>query len=418
MFVEATSSIQRLTPRTKLRLTTAYFGAFIGLGLTTGALGPTLPALASQTNRPFSAISYSFTFRSLGYVFGSLGSGKLFDKQQGNIAMGLLMLAASITFFLIPLAHNFIFLLSIMLALGAVEAGLDVGANTLLVRVHQERVAPYMSAMHSCFGVGALLAPLIIAQLTVASFRTIDSYFVLAMVLLPVSVFILSQPNVKRLNRDPSLKKGRSRSARKTMFALSLFFFLYVGAEVGFAGWIFTYSVTTKLGTTMTAAYLTSLFWGSLTVGRALMIPVAARVKPEAILMVSLVGALVSLATMLTASLSLPVISGATMALGFSMASIFPATMSLAGRRMTLTGSVTGWFVVGASLGATTIPWLIGQVFSERRPTMAIVLPALALSTASVFLIVLFVLEHLSRSEQQGPQTLGSTADSATVLVR
>src|SRR5262245_51854908 len=98
MAIEATSLIQTGISRgTKSRLTIAYFAAFIGLGLTTGALGPTLPALAAQSNRPLSAISYAFTLRSLGYVFGSIVSGKLFDKHRGNNVMGLLMLAASIT---------------------------------------------------------------------------------------------------------------------------------------------------------------------------------------------------------------------------------------------------------------------------------------------------------------------------------
>ncbi len=190
-------------------------------------------------------------------------------------------------------------MLAIMLLLGAFEAGLDVGANTLLVRVHQTRVAPYMSAMHSCFGVGALLAPIIVAQLTLANVQAINSYFVIAIILLPVSLLLLGLPQVEASGRDYSLEGDKPRGKQITIFALSLFLFLYVGAEVGFAGWIFTYAVTTKLGTAATAAYLTSLFWGSLTLGRALMIPVAARLKPETILTASLAGALLSFATML-----------------------------------------------------------------------------------------------------------------------
>ena len=405
------------TGRTRLRLTIAYFATFIGLGLTTGSLGPTLPALALQTNRSLSAISYLFTFRSLGYVLGSLRSGKLFDKQPGNLVMGIMLILTSISVVLVPLANNLAALLTIMFALGAVEASLDVGANTLLIQVHKNRVAPYMSAMHSCFGIGALLAPIILAQLTRASFAATDTYFVLALLLLPVAVFTLRLPSLQASNHA-QIEDSRGTKTRVVIFAISLFLFLYVGAEVGFAGWIFTYAVTTKLGTSVAAAYLVSLFWGSLTVGRVLMIPIAARLKPEFMLVTSLVGALLSLATRLIAASSLLVVSTATAGLGLSMASIFPATMSLASRRLKVTGSVTGWFVVGASLGATTIPWLIGQVFSERRPSIAIVLPALALGTASVLLMVLFVLERLSRSEQHRRQTLGSTADSATVLAR
>lgn len=66
------------------RLTVAYFAAFVFLGLTTGSLGPTLPSLAEQTQVGLSAISYLFTARSAGYLFGSVLSGKLFDRRSGN----------------------------------------------------------------------------------------------------------------------------------------------------------------------------------------------------------------------------------------------------------------------------------------------------------------------------------------------
>lgn len=54
------------------------------------------------------------------------------------------------------------------------------------------------------------------------------------------------------------------------------------------------------------------------------------------------------------------------------MASIFPTTLSLAERRMTITGHVTGWFIVGASAGCMFLPWLIGQLFEAVGPRAAI----------------------------------------------
>jgi FHS family Na+ dependent glucose MFS transporter 1 len=54
--------------------------------------------------------------------------------------------------------------------------------------------------------------------------------------------------------------------------------------------------------------------------------------------------------------------------LGFAMASIFPTMISLAERRMTITGTVTSWFFVGASVGGMFLPWLIGQLFESVGP--------------------------------------------------
>ena len=39
--------------------------------------------------------------------------------------------------------------------------------------------------------------------------------------------------------------------------------------------------------------------------------------------------------------------------------------MSLAARRMNMTGQIAGLFFVGASIGATILPWLIGYLFDS-----------------------------------------------------
>jgi len=75
------------------------------------------------------------------------------------------------------------------------------------------------------------------------------------------------------------------------------------------------------------------------------------------------------------------------------MAPIFPTTLSLTGRRMRLTGHVTGWFIVGASAGSMLIPLLIGQAFSAIGPLFVIVIATSALAIA--FAVLVFVIRNL-----------------------
>jgi fucose permease len=49
--------------------------------------------------------------------------------------------------------------------------------------------------------------------------------------------------------------------------------------------------------------------------------------------------------------------------LGLFMASVFPTTLVLAGERMRVTGSITGWFLFGGGVGGMIMPWVIGQAF-------------------------------------------------------
>ena len=149
---------------------------------------------------------------------------------------------------------------------------------------------------------------------------------------------------------------------------IALFFFLYTGAEISFGGWIFTYAMALGLSGETAAAYLTSAFWGAITLGRLLTIPVAARLRPRSILLGGLVGCLVSVGIILLWSNALAATWLGTLGLGFSMASIFPTTLSLAERRLTITGRVSGWFFAGASAGGMTLPWLIGQLFEPIGP--------------------------------------------------
>jgi FHS family Na+ dependent glucose MFS transporter 1 len=299
--------------------------------------------------------------------------------------MAAMLLAMAIMMALVPLAPHLWLLLVVMLMLGASEAGLDVGVNTLLVWVHGNRVAPFMNAMHSFFGIGALVAPIVVAQTALFNYPTTHSYFVLALLLLPVAAYTVRLPSPVPAAAP---KHEESPIYTRLVVLIALFLFLYVGAEVGFAGWIFTYTIELKLSEATTAAYLTSLFWGSLTLGRMLTIPVAVRFRPRSILMGSLAGCLLSLGLMLLKSGTFAAILIGTTGLGLSMAAIFPTTLSLAGRRMRMTGQVTGWLVLGSSLGAMLVPLIIGQFFQSIGPYVLMFVTTMILLAAVAVLTV------------------------------
>jgi fucose permease len=64
------------------------------------------------------------------------------------------------------------------------------------------------------------------------------------------------------------------------------------------------------------------------------------------------------------------------------MASIFPTTLSFAGRRMKMTGQVTGWLVVAASAGSMLIPLVIGQAFRSVGPRVVMIVTTTTLLAA------------------------------------
>ena len=175
--------------------TIGYYVAFVALGLVMASLGPTLTGLAEHTRTHLSEISVLFTARALGYLIGSFQGGRLYDRVPGQpvMAAGLLVMAATMA--LAP-AISWLWLLgAVLLVLGAAEGTVDVGGNTLLVWVHGHQVGPFMNGLHFFFGLGAFLAPIIVAQAVLVSGDIAWAYWALALLVLPVSAWLLRLPS-------------------------------------------------------------------------------------------------------------------------------------------------------------------------------------------------------------------------------
>lgn len=366
----------------KMARTLSYYAAFTGLGLTTSALGPTLPNLAANTHSQISDASILFSAGSMGYILGASLGGRLYDRLAGHMVMAVAALLMVLAALVIPLAPLLWLLFIIMFTMGVGQSVVDVGANTLLVWTHRAGVGPYMNGLHFFFGVGAFLSPIIIAQIMLLTGGITWAYWILGLLMLPAALWLLwlPSPAVRSQTEDEDSKPINYPLAG----LVALFLFLYVGAEVSYGGWIFTYTITLDLADDTTAAYLTSAFWGALTLGRLLSIPLAIRFRPRTILNGALLGCLASAVALVSAGHLLPVVWAATLAMGLFMAPVFPVTIALAERRMAITGQTTGWFFIGGSLGAMATPWIIGQFFDTAGPAAVMIVIGLTLVAQSV----------------------------------
>jgi FHS family Na+ dependent glucose MFS transporter 1 len=377
----------RADRRQALCKTAGYFAAFIALGLASASLGPTLPGLAENTRSRVSEIGALFAARSLGYLGGSLIGGRLYDRIPGHpiMAAGLLLMAGMMG--LAPVISELWILGMAILVLGLAEGALDVGGNTLVVWVHRDAVGPFMNALHFFFGLGAFLSPLIIAQVVLRGGDLAGAYWTLAILLLPAAIWLprFSSPTAPAASAEGSAGQVGGR----LVALIVVFFFLYTGAEIAFGGWIYSYAVALRLGSNAVAAYLTSTFWGALTLGRLLAVPLAIRFSSRSLLLADCLGCLASLTILLLGPQSLAATFVGTCGVGLSMASIFPAALSLAQGRMRITGQVTGWFFVGASAGGMVLPWLVGWFFEAVGPRATMLILLIDMTAAMIVLAIL-----------------------------
>lgn len=364
------------------RQTIGYFSGHVALGLMSAVLGPTLPALAAQVHADPGSLGVLFAARSLGYLLASLVGGQIYDRVRGHPILTLALVGIAVGLATVPLMPTRLALIGLFGLLGLAQGVLDVGNNMLLARVHGSKVAPYMSALHCAYGVGALLAPLIVG----ASASMAAGYWALALAMLPVAAVVGLTPSPGLVATPETEASTPRRPDPRLVWLLVGWFMLCQGAEAGFAGWVFT--VAGKAGfDDASATRLVSSFWAAFTLGRLSSIAVAAKLRPQTLLTADLLGALASV-------LVLVLVPGATamwiatLTLGLSLASLFPASMSLASQRMPLDGAVTSKLFVGASVGSMLVPWLLGYTFvlGPRGPLWVVLVDLLV---AAVVLLVI-----------------------------
>lgn len=340
-----------------------YYFLFICLGLAVGIGGPTLPALAGQTGIRLGQMGYMFTLGAVGGTLGTMLGGRVFDRMRGHPVLGMAQLFSAVLIFFIPLTPWFWLLLLIMFCKGLSDGLVNTGANTLLVWTHKEKAGPFMNALHFFFGLGAFLAPFLVAQLTSIPGGYRWAYWTMAFISMLVGLKLLFLPGSPAPAHTHTDENGTpTKVFYPLVIAAMLYLFFYVGAEITYGGWVYTYATTLNISSAAGAAYLTSGFWLAFTIGRLVSIPVATRFSPKQVIPAALIGCLAILGLMVALPGSNALLWIVTLTLGFCMAPLWPMGFTLAGQSIKLTARLSSIILLGDSFGGMVLPWLVGQV--------------------------------------------------------
>ena len=179
--------------------------------------------------------------------------------------------------------------------------------------------------------------------------------------LIPVALafLVLSRSNPKggdgarSPDTDANAHRRRGRYHNGVVALAFLFLLLYVGLEVAYGGYIFSYAVKycPLQFSEDRAAVLTSAYWGFFALGRLLAIPMSLYVSASAMTLMDLAGVIISSLIMRTQQHNSRVLWAGTAVFGLSMASMFPCMMHLLETYIDMTGRTASIIVVGAALG-------------------------------------------------------------------
>jgi MFS transporter, FHS family, Na+ dependent glucose transporter 1 len=380
----------RLPKPAKLRIAAAYYATYVLLGLMLTSIGPSLDALQAQSGSTTGTIALLFTANSFGYIAGSLLAARLYGRLPGHRVLPVALLALALFTLAVPVMASAALLMLVFALIGLALGVMDVGGNTLIVWLYRDDVPPYMNALHLSFGIGAFLGPLVFAAFAIATGNAATTFWLFAALMLPVALWLARLPSPDSPAAARPAPGAGSVLRRYAVLAglIALFFFMHMGGELAFGGWIYTYADGLTDSST-TARLVNSAFWGGLVLGRLVAVPLALRLSPRAMIQVDLAGTVLSLALLIVLPGSVPALWLGTIGFGFFIASLIPSSFNLAERRMPITSQVSSAFLVGGSLGSMTLPWLVGQLYAPWGPlSVMYVTGAAMLAAAALFLAI------------------------------
>ncbi|NWZ85969.1 MFD4A protein, partial [Poecile atricapillus] len=161
------------------------------------------------------------------------------------------------------------------------------------------------------------------------------------------------------------------RGASFTYFAVhitgALVLFMTDGIVGEYSGFVYSYAVEEPLAVVhKVAGYLPSLFWGFITLGRLISIPVSYRMKPATMVFINVVGVLITFLLLLIFSSSVVFLFVGTASLGLFLSSTFPSMLAYTEDILQYKGCATTVLVTGAGIGEMVLQLLVGSIIHDR----------------------------------------------------
>lgn len=347
-----------------------YFSTFFVVGISLNVIGPALSELRDRTGAGIDDIGVLFVGLSAGYLLGSVIGGLAYDKVDGHRMFAAAVVTMGIALFPIAEVTNLIGLFALFTVVGLGAGVADVGANTLLMWRLGANVGRSMNALHLSFAVGALLAPLLVY----VGLRTTLRLAPLVGLLLAGWAITLRSPNVgdsEVLEGNEATQQRKADETPNSVAALSVgasFFGLYVGVEVAFSGWIYTYAEEVGFSE-LAATWVTTTFWIGFTVGRVLAVMSGRRYAPKNLLILGCLGTVGAAVLLVVGGGDAAAVWVGTASMGLASSPQYPVMLTFLERRIAITGRATAWFIGGGGAGALLFPWLAGRWFGASGAT-------------------------------------------------
>ncbi|WP_051624137.1 MFS transporter [Clostridium akagii] len=288
----------------------------------------------------------------------------------------------------------------VLLILGFLFTGLSRGSisnfnNTTVNEVSNSSPAA-LNFLHSIFAVGALIAPFLVMICTnMAGNRGWKIAAMVIIILAIISIFLFSRMKIDEAKKNTVKVKISYEFLKNKYFWNSAgILFFYLCAEAAINGWLVKYFIDSRIMTIQYAQVLASLLWLSILAGRLTCAFFGDKVSKKVLLLVTSIGTCVFYLLLLSTK-NVTIITITIMGLGFSMAGIYPTTVSTVGKTIKVYPMSMGVLLMLGGVGAIIMPIITG-ILSDAFGILA---GMSAIVVAIIFMLFFVILCALSKTE-------------------
>ena len=351
------------TKQKKQQFAISYI-AFIINGMLALSIGSLLPFIRDARGLDYAFCGLIVSLHSCGNLASSFLAGMLpvfIGRKKSILIFNSLF---SIAYLLIIFSDS-----RLLLALAFLMTGLARGAASNFNNTTVNGLAPgkawLINGLHAMFSIGAFLFPLLLIALTASNAANwiYACYFMLAMGIMSFLLYAIIPVDEKKRNEH----SGGKKKTDWTFFKEPLFWlctstlFFYLCAEQGVIGWMITYFKDTGLMSASLSQVMASVLWVMILAGRLTVAYLSTRMDKTKLLRIMSVG-FVAFFLLLLVSRSTGLIVLGILGFGYSMAGIYPTTVSFAGNLIEKYEVSWSFILTFASLGSILMPSIIGKI--------------------------------------------------------
>jgi len=354
-------------------LTTAAYIAFVPIGIANVLLGPLLPTLSARWSLNYAQAGALFTAQYMASTIAVALSGAVVWWRGYRFAMksGMVLMAAGLAVLL--LGTKWLGVLSIAVYGGGLGIAVPA-ANLMVAELNPTRRAATLNWLNFYWSAGAVSCPFLVAAATrihrMPLFLTVVSGFALIVVAgihrLPANLAEPRSPANGTIKLVPVIQ-----AQLRVFLILAALFFIYVGTENGFGGWVASFAKS--LGSLSPAMSLItpSFFYASLMLGRWLATLLLRFDTEIRLVRIGLLLACAGTAGLLSSHGWVGVVVSACAA-GLGLSCVYPITISLLSKEFGSASARIGSIMfVLSNIGGGLLPWFVGLV-SNRSGTLKI----------------------------------------------